>query len=284
VNASLEPTSPAEQLAAVERTGERRDVSFGGGRMAWRIFGAGRPVVLLHGASGAWNHWVRNIPALAAHYRLYVADMPGYGDSDAPADLEDPEVLGAAIAAGIDAVLPPPARYDLVGFSFGGVLGAFAAARHPGRVERLVVIGPGAMGPRFPELARLRRPAPDASFEELAAVHRENLGIVMFHDPANIDDLAVHMQIANLARSRTRSGRIPTSDRLKAKLHEVDARVFAAWGEFDSLVHPYFQDRAAAVRASHPDADVRMIAGAGHWCIYEDAPTVDAILLEMLEA
>jgi pimeloyl-ACP methyl ester carboxylesterase len=38
----------------------------------------------------------------------------------------------------------------------------------------------------------------------------------------------------------------------------------------------------AALRGLRPDADVRMIAGAGHWVAYEAPEQFNAMLLEML--
>ncbi|MEG2631610.1 MAG: alpha/beta hydrolase, partial [Comamonas sp.] len=40
-----------------------------GGQMVWHVWGEGAgglPLVLLHGGSGSWTHWVRNIEALVA--------------------------------------------------------------------------------------------------------------------------------------------------------------------------------------------------------------------------
>ena len=48
------------------------------------------PTVLLHGGSGSWNHWVRNIDALLASGRQVIApDLPGFGDSARPDDVSD---------------------------------------------------------------------------------------------------------------------------------------------------------------------------------------------------
>ncbi|MBD9433559.1 hypothetical protein IB257_26775 [Achromobacter sp. ACM03] len=52
--------------------------------MAWREFGSGAPLVLLHGGHGSWLHWVRNIEALSQDHTLLIPDMPGYGDSGDP--------------------------------------------------------------------------------------------------------------------------------------------------------------------------------------------------------
>ena len=54
--------------------------------------GTGYPVLLLHGggpgASGLSNY-SRNIQALARHFRVLVADMPGYGQSTKGVDRSD---------------------------------------------------------------------------------------------------------------------------------------------------------------------------------------------------
>jgi 2-hydroxy-6-oxonona-2,4-dienedioate hydrolase len=43
------------------------------------------PVVLFHGGSGSWTHWVRNIqPLVAAGRQVIAADLPGFGDSASP--------------------------------------------------------------------------------------------------------------------------------------------------------------------------------------------------------
>lgn len=52
------------------------------GQIRWDRFGAGRPVVLLHGTPN-WSVVWRNIaPKLAEHWEVYVFDWPGYGTSD----------------------------------------------------------------------------------------------------------------------------------------------------------------------------------------------------------
>ena len=60
----------------------------GGGRQMWHVWGegSGKPALLLfHGGSGSWIHWIRNVQPLSQHFTVYAADMPGLGDSD-PSD------------------------------------------------------------------------------------------------------------------------------------------------------------------------------------------------------
>src|SRR3546814_1155899 len=54
---------------------EVRTTPCGDGQMVWRLWGEGPPLVLLHGGSGSWTHWFRNIPALARRYRVIAADL-----------------------------------------------------------------------------------------------------------------------------------------------------------------------------------------------------------------
>src|SRR5262245_66564689 len=109
----------AAVVSSVEALASRESTSWGPGAMHWRIWGEGRPLVLLHGASGAWTHWIRNIEPLAAHFQVLAADMPGFGDSDEPPGPHTAEALADLVAAGIDRLLPPPATLDIAGFSFG---------------------------------------------------------------------------------------------------------------------------------------------------------------------
>ena len=109
--------SPAAAIARIERAVTRRTTPCGDGDIVWRQWGAGPPLVLLHGGHGSWLHWIRNIPALADHFTVVAPDMPGLGDSALPIEPPTPEGLAAIIAAGLERILPPSANYDLAGFS-----------------------------------------------------------------------------------------------------------------------------------------------------------------------
>ncbi|HJS87839.1 MAG TPA: alpha/beta fold hydrolase, partial [Acetobacteraceae bacterium] len=66
--------------------------------MVWRLWGSGLPLVLLHGGTGSWRHWVRNIEAFADHRLVVCADLPGLGCSDMPPDPESPPVMAGILA------------------------------------------------------------------------------------------------------------------------------------------------------------------------------------------
>src|SRR5258705_3698900 len=70
-------------------------------KMTWRRWGSGRPVVLIHGGAGSWLHWIRNVEALSQSRTVWVPDLPGFGDSDLPADNLDADTLAPFVIDGI---------------------------------------------------------------------------------------------------------------------------------------------------------------------------------------
>ncbi|MFN8953387.1 MAG: alpha/beta fold hydrolase, partial [Burkholderiales bacterium] len=75
-----------------------------GSRTVWHAWGQPTQpaVVLLHGGSGSWTHWVRNIaPLQAAGWRVLVPDLPGFGDSDLPPGCTDVDALPVHLHAGL---------------------------------------------------------------------------------------------------------------------------------------------------------------------------------------
>ena len=278
-----DPAGPAALVARLDAGARRSVTAFDGGRMVWRCWGAGPPVVLLHGASGSWTHWLRNVEALAETFTVLTPDLPGFGDSDALAEPHTAERLADALAAGLETACPAPAPFDLVGFSFGGIVGGLAAARLGLRVRRLVLIGPGGMAFRSDAgTLTLERVAPGMSEAEIREVHRANLRTLMLRDPAAADELAVDLQAENIRRARFRSGTIPTSDVLLRALPSVRARLAVIFGERDAFAVPYFDERRETFARLQPGLDFRVVPGAGHWVIYEAAEAVNGALRELL--
>lgn len=265
--------------ARVEAHANRHVMVRPGGTVHWRLWGnGGRPVVLLHGASGAWTHWIRNIPVLAECGRVIAPDMPGFGMSDLVPETHTADALADLVAEGIEEVVSDPAPFDLAGFSFGGIIGSLVAARLGTRIRNLVLLGPGGLGlPRspMPSLSAVRS---GMTVEEERAVHRDNLRILMIADPKKVDALAVTLQIDNLRRARFRSGRIPESDALVRVLPKVRSRIITAWGERDAFVGGDLEARRRVFAPFQSAADFHVITGAGHWLPYEAADEINAIL------
>jgi haloacetate dehalogenase len=62
---------------------EKQKVSTGI-QIAYRIGGAGQPLLLLHGYPQTHLMWAKIAPRLAEHFTVVMSDLRGYGDSDKP--------------------------------------------------------------------------------------------------------------------------------------------------------------------------------------------------------
>lgn len=276
--------SPAETVARVERAAQRVETPCGGGRMVWRIWGEGEPLVLLHGSFGSWTHWLRNIEALAARHRVIAGDIPGMGDSDEPAQPFTVDSLADEISAGLDRVLPRPARFHFAGFSFGGIVGGHVCVRQGARLQSYTAIGSNALGLPMNRRRDMARPSSRMTEAEIREVHRHNLEVTMIADPARIDALALHLQSVNTRRARIRSGTIPYGDTLALRLREIEAPIQGIWGERDQIAAGHLEARRDLFRAIRPDCAFHVVPGAGHWVQYEAPEAVNRLLADFLAA
>jgi len=275
-------TTSAAFVSRIESVGTRAIIPCEAGATVWRIWGEGPPLVLLHGASGSWTHWIRNVLPLAAWFRVLVPDMPGYGDSDAPPEPHTADGLADLVASGVNALLPPPTSLDLAGFSLGGIIAGLVAARLGRRLRTLVLLGTGGLalgGAPTRPLVRIRsamRP------DEVRHVYRENLKTLMIASNDKVDDLAVFLQMESVRRARFKSEGIPESDSLLKALPAIRARVTSIWGSRDAFMGSHLEDCRRILASGQRGPDFRVIEGAGHWTPYEAADQVNAILIDML--
>ncbi|MBV1688736.1 alpha/beta hydrolase [Novosphingobium sp. G106] len=269
---------PAALVAEIETRARRVETPCGDGTMTWRIWGKGEPLVVGHGAQGAWSHWIRNIDALAKERMVIAVDMPGQGDSAVPAT-PDHAGISAALAAGLREILGPGKQADFAGFSFSGIAFAWFAHYHPEFVRRLILIGCGGLD--TPHGHTDIQPVKGLVGEERKARLKANLLGLMLHHPDSVDELALHLLVENARNTRWVQVDMVIPDRLVAVLPKVTARVDAIWGEFDRP-HPDHSVQEVVIRRSHPDCDFRVIAGAGHWAMYERPEAFNATLLDML--
>ena len=261
----------------------RVETPCGDGAMVWHIWGAGPPLVLLHGGYGSWTHWVRNVLPLARAYTVVAPDLPGLGESAAPPEPHTAERLAQILVEGLDLVLPRHEPLHLAGFSFGGVLGGHVAARLGDRVRGFTIVGSNGLGlPRQP--TELERQKPGGTVDELLAIARRNLGVLMIADKDKIDDLAVYIQYLNAPRGRIRSRRFSRSDTLLQALPRVTARLSGIWGGRDAGAYPYLDERKRVLEQIQPGLRFEIIPGAGHWVAYEAADRFNPLLAEIVQS
>lgn len=105
--------------------------------------GDGPPVFLIHGSGpgvSAFANWRLTMPALSQRFRVIAPDMVGFGFTERPANFQyNMENWVRHIVGVMDALKIE--RPHVVGNSFGGALALALAIHHPGRVDRLVLMG-----------------------------------------------------------------------------------------------------------------------------------------------
>jgi pimeloyl-ACP methyl ester carboxylesterase len=274
--------TPEAIVARVSGLAERVSTPFSAGNLVWHLWGQGEPLVLLHGGYGSWTHWLRNVLPLARHRQVIAVDLPGLGESATPPEPHTPEALAAILLAGLDRILAPSAAVELVGFSFGGVLGGHVAAGLGGRLRRFVIVGAGGMGLPRAEMAPMGSWRQLEGRAERLAVHRQTLEALMIGDPARIDPVALHLQERNAEAGRVRSPAISGTDTLRRVLPLIRAPLGGIWGEQDNIARGAIKARRAVLQSVDPGAEFRTIPAAGHWVSYEAAAAFNTALLDML--
>ena len=251
------------------------------GQQVWHVWNesAGRSLILLHGGSGSWTHWVANVQALSQDRAVYALDLPGFGDSDLPPGARDVDGLYRPVAEGIRGLLGA-GPHEVMGFSFGGMTAGFIAAEVPDLFSRMVLVGIPGLGLFGPRLA-LRGMRDDMSEAETREVLRHNLRIFMLHHDASINDDTIDMQAHNVARDRLRRRRIAGGDPLLSLQTRWTCPVHTIWGQYDAL----YGDNLAQIPQALSNCQhvgFQVVPDAGHWVQYERPEAFHAVALSCL--
>ena len=277
------PAPLARALAGAERAVTTLD----GVQTVWHLWGPAQApaVVLLHGGSGSWTHWVRNIaPLHQAGWRVLVPDLPGFGDSDLPPGCTDVPHLPVHLHAGLQQ-LAPRGPVQVVGFSFGGMTGALWLTEFPQDAQALVLVGAPGLGLTVSERIPLKGWRHLTDPEQQNQVHRHNLMAMMLRELDSLDALALALHAANVARDRMPRRRLSGTPIVAEALPRLQARLSAIYGEHDAL----YRERLAEVRLALPQwaphwGGWHTIAQAGHWVMYERAEAFNAALIAELDS
>jgi pimeloyl-ACP methyl ester carboxylesterase len=106
--------------------------------LGYQIFGAGKPLVLLHGGFGSVEMFGPNVQLLAAKHRVIGVDLQSHGRSPAADRPMRFETMADDVAALIKQL--ELERVAIMGFSLGGAVALRSAIQHPELVDRLVLV------------------------------------------------------------------------------------------------------------------------------------------------
>jgi len=105
----------------------------------YEVYGAGKPIVLLHGAYCTIGmNWGELIPGLAKTRKVIAIELQGHGHTP----FSDRKLSRATLASDVEKVLDHLKidSADIVGYSFGGQVAYQFAIQSPERLKKLVII------------------------------------------------------------------------------------------------------------------------------------------------
>lgn len=278
LNDALEPPQPPEERLSFHQVN--------GLRLCVREWGeADRPaVVLLHGLRGFSATWRETAVALSRNWRLIALDQRGRGDSDWDPDAN---YYTDAYLADLEAIADRLGlrRFVLLGHSMGGTVAYVYAARHPDRLDALIIedIAPGSStsGAGAERIVREMAELPRA-FENWAAAHdywrriRPNLG-----------PEALQQRLSESLR-QDESGRVvwryDAEGISRTRMNPDPARVVDLWPVVENLQTPTlvirgelsdFCPQASVDEMTRRNALITSVTvpDAGHY-VHDDAPEI----------
>lgn len=266
--------------AALLQSGQRLSLP---GPMVWHAWGPadGPVVVLLHGGSGSWTHWIRTVaPLVLRSMRVLAIDLPGFGDSAAPEQGGDVDALIEPLHKAWTLLKPQHATSTFVGFSFGGMTAALWLAAYPQDAQQLVVVGTPGLGLTVPDRIPLKgwRHLPSLALQ--AQAHRHNLMALMLRHEQSLDDLAMAVHAANVVRDRMPRRRLSSTAIVAETLPHIACPLHVIFGEWDALYKGRWPEVQALFNAKAPTlASWHLVPDAGHWVQYERPEAFQAALL-----
>jgi len=104
--------------------------------------GQGDTVILMHGIFSSLQTWDGWIEELSKNYRVIALDMPGFGLTGGPAELDDFDEEHALDAFSHFMNKLNLKSASLAGNSLGGYIAARYAAQNPDRIDKLILLDP----------------------------------------------------------------------------------------------------------------------------------------------
>jgi pimeloyl-ACP methyl ester carboxylesterase len=268
-----------------------------GHRRAFVRAGSGPPLLLLHGIGNTAQTWAGVLDRLAASHTVIAPDLLGHGSSDKPRG--DYSIAGYANGMRDLLSVLDIEQVTVVGHSLGGGIALQFAYQFPERVERLVLVGSGGLGPDLSATLRLASlPGAEAVLTALSAASGvvrlglravdgvgHALGWTPARDVAEAGEAILALRDVEARRAFLRTLRGVVDARGQAvtavdRLYLADAvPMLVIWGSRDPIVPAAHAD---TVRRLVPSARVEVFPGAGHWPHLDDPDRFSAVLLEFL--
>jgi pimeloyl-ACP methyl ester carboxylesterase len=229
-------------------------VQINGIEMYYEEYGAGEPLVLLHGFGGCTQNWRPFTAELSTRHRLIVVDLRGHGYSTNPENKFTHREAAGDVCLLLDKL--GVGRFSAMGISSGGMTLLHMATGQPERVDSMVLISATS---HFTDQARAIMRG--ASFERMPREVQE-----MYRACAKRGDAQVRQLIAQF---NAFSENYDDMNFTAQELSTITARTLVVHGDRDRF---FPVEIPVSIYRAVPDAALWIVPGGDHVPIYE--PTV----------
>jgi len=253
------PAPPAMPAAVESGMAPVNDIE-----MYYAIYGAGEPVIMLHGGLGHSDVWGHQVPALTgAGYKVIVADSRGHGRSTRSAQPYSYALMARDVVALMDHLKIDKAA--IVGWSDGGIIGLDIAMNHAARLTKLFAFGANTV------VAGLR---PDIADSAVFNKYIENAGKDYERlSPTPKDYEAFVAQISEMWATQP--------NYKPEQLAKIGAPVVIADGEHDEAIR---QEHNKEMADAIPGAKLLILPGVSHFAFWQKPDEFNRAVLEFLAA
>ncbi len=266
---------PAATLEAQYATPSSSFMDLDGVRIHYRVEGSGPTLVLIHAHYASLLMWDPWVAVLKDRYRIVRFDMTSHGltGPDPSGDYSLPRTV-KLFEGLVDALAP--GSFALAGTSLGGTVAMHYAARHPERVERLVLISPGALNSRV--RGRTKPLEIPRVFDVLTVVTPRFLAKAMlrsgFGDPDKVSDPLVDEWYNMWRREGNRKAEFArmrqyVSGDVEALIRAIRSPVLLIWGEANPQVTVDQAEQLRKLLVNAPAVEIDLLPGVGHMAVQE---------------
>jgi len=237
-------------------------VAHDGARIYYRAFGAGPPVILLHGGFANGEYWGDQVLALTkAGYLAILIDSRGHGRSSRDARAYTYELMASDVVAVMDHL--GIKRAAVVGWSDGAIIGLVMAIHDPGRLTRVFAFAAN-MDPSGVKPGTASNPT-FARFERRAARDYAALS------PTPRDFPAFQKAVETMWATEP--------NYTAAQLRRITTPVAVVDGDHDEAIKP---EHTRYLARSIPGAKLIFLPGVSHFAMLQNPPAFNAAMLGFL--
>lgn len=247
--------------------------------------GEGPIVIWLHGSgpgASGFSNFKGNYPEFSsAGFRNIVLDLPGFGRSDKPDDVNyDLNFFVTALNGFIEALDLP--KLTLLGNSLGGAIALGQALAHPTTVERLILMAPGGVEERetYFQMEGIQRMVEVYSRGPMGVEEMREVMLLQLFDASGLSDdiLAERSAVAVTQPANLFSTMMVPN--MTERLHELTCPVLGFWGTNDRFnphegVHKFLDNL--------PHARFIMLNRCGHWVQVEHQRLFNSTCIDFLQ-